>query len=63
MEMNIKKRVQLPQLHIPTTIHIQHILSSFFEGEELVIYRRYISARGLWVEEMCYRHELDRYEI
>lgn len=57
--MNIKKKVQLPHLHSSTTIHIQHILPSFFDGEELVVYRRYIR---LWVEEMCYKNQLDSYE-
>ena len=60
--MNIKKKVKLPHLHSPTTIYIQHILPSFFDGEELVVYRRYIVARRLWIEEMCYKHQLDSYE-
>ena len=60
--MNIKKKVQLPHLCTTSTIYVQHILPSFFDGEELVIYRRYISARRLWVEEMCYKHQLDSYE-
>lgn len=59
----MKKKVQLPHVCSPTTIHIQNIISSFFDGEELVIYRRYIKARKLWVEEMCYKHELDSYEV
>jgi hypothetical protein len=63
MEKHTKKKVQLPHLHSPTTIYIQNIISSFFDGEELVIYRRYVKARKLWVEEMCYKHELDSYEI
>ena len=59
----MKKKVQLPFLCTTSTIYVQHIFPSFFDGEELVIYRRYIVARRLWVEEMCYKHELDRYEV
>lgn len=59
----MKKKVKLPYLTTPVTIHIQHIVPSFFEGEELVVFRRYITSRRTWVEEMLYKHDLDRYEV
>ena len=59
----MKKKVQLPHLCTTSTIHIQHIFPSFFDGEELVVYRRYIVVRRLWIEEMCYKHQLDSYEL
>lgn len=57
--MKKKFKVKLPFLTSPTTIHIQHIVSSYFEDDELVIYRRYIRSRERWVEEMIYRSELE----
>jgi len=52
-------KVKLPFLTSPTTIHVQHIVSSYFEDDELVIYRRYIRSRERWVEEMIYKSELE----
>ena len=52
-------KVKLPFLTSSTTIHIQHIVSSYFEDDELVIYRRYIRSRERWVEEMIYKSELE----
>ena len=57
--MKKKFKVKLPFLTSPTTIHIQHIVSSYFEDDELVIYRRYIRSRERWVEEMIYKSELE----
>lgn len=52
-------KVRLPFLTSPTTIHIQHILPSCFDDEEIVIYKRYVRSRERWVEEMIYRSELE----
>jgi hypothetical protein len=56
-------KIKLPHLILPCKIHIQHVVPSFFDNEELVIYRRYIRSRELWVEEMIYKHQLERYEV
>lgn len=57
--MKKKFKVRLPFLTSSTTIHIQHIVSSYFDDEEIVIYKRYVRSRERWVEEMIYRSELE----
>lgn len=57
--MKKKIKIKLPFLTSPTTIHIQHIVSSCFDDEEIVIYKRYVRSRDRWVEEMIYRSELE----
>lgn len=56
-------KVKLPYLVEPCKIHIQHIVPSFFDDEELVIFRRFIKGKRIWIEEMLYKHDLDRYKI
>lgn len=57
--MKNKIKVKLPFLTSPTTIHIQHVVPSYFDDEEIIIYRRYIRSRERWVEEMIYKSELE----
>ena len=56
-------KVKLPYLVEPCKIHIQHIVTSYFEDEQLVIFRRFIKSKNTWVEEMLYKHDLDRYKL
>ena len=56
-------KVKLPYLVEPCKIHIQHIVNSYFEDEQLVIFRRFVKSKNTWVEEMLYKHDLDRYKL
>lgn len=45
----------------PQKVHIDHVLPSFYENQELIIFRVWKRNKPWWHEFMCTNHQMEMY--